>query len=96
MGSLTGSIVSAILMFFVNYEIKNGTWVAGLPAFLQNIFNFPMLVYAIVLIIVIMFRPKGIFGDYEFSLRNFAGDIKQKRMQRAALKMASKEAGKNG
>ena len=27
-----------------------------------------MLVYAVVLIIIIMFRPKGIFGSYEFSL----------------------------
>jgi branched-chain amino acid transport system permease protein len=96
MGSLPGSIVSAVLMFFVNYEIKNGTWVASLPAFLQNVFNFPMLVYAIVLIIVIMFRPKGIFGAYEFSLRNFAGNMKQKRAQRLALKMSGKEAGKNG
>ena len=34
-----------------------------------------MLVYAIILIIVIMFRPKGIFGTYELSLRNFVSRI---------------------
>ncbi len=91
MGSLTGSIVSAIIMFIANYQIKNGTWVAVLPGFLQNIFLFPMLVYAIILVIVILFRPKGIFGTYEFSLRNFVGDIKQGRKERLAHKAEKKE-----
>ena len=92
MGSLTGSIVAAIIMFLVNYEIKNGVWVKLLPMWLQNVFAFPMLVYAIVLIIVIMFRPKGIFGTYELSLRNFFSDIKKQRQNRLAQKQESKEA----
>ena len=54
-------------MFFLNYQIKNGAWVKALPGFVQNVFEYPMLVYSIILIIVIMFRPKGIFGTYEFS-----------------------------
>jgi len=92
MGSLTGSIVAAIVMFMVNYQIKNGLWVKVLPMWLQNVFAFPMLVYAIVLIIVIMFRPKGIFGTYELSLRNFFSDIKQQRLRRQRQKQNSKEA----
>ena len=92
MGSLTGSIVSAIIMFFVNYQIKNGLWVKVLPMWMQNVFAFPMLVYAIVLVIVIMFRPKGIFGTYELSLRNFFSDIKKQRQNRLAQKQESKEA----
>ncbi len=96
MGSLTGSIVAAVIMFVVNYQIKNGVWVQHLPMWLQNIFNFPMLVYAIILIIVIMFRPKGIFGTYELSLRNFFSDIKKKRQNRLAQKEESKEALSNG
>lgn len=96
MGSLTGSIVAAVIMFFVNYQIKNGVWVQQLPAWLQNVFNFPMLVYAIILIIVIMFRPKGIFGTYELSLRNFISDIKRNRQQRLAQKQAQKEVRGNG
>ena len=92
MGSLTGSIVAAIIMFFVNYQIKNGLWVKLLPMWMQNIFAFPMLVYAIVLVIVIMFRPKGIFGTYELSLRNFFSDIKRQRQNRLAQKQESKEA----
>ncbi len=92
MGSLTGSIVSAIIMFFINYQIKNGMWVKLLPLWLQNVFAFPMLVYAIILVIVIMFRPKGIFGTYELSLRNFFYDIKKQRQKRLAQKQESKEA----
>jgi len=95
MGSLTGSIVAAVIMFFVNYQIKNGVWVALLPPWLQNIFSFPMLVYAVILIIVIMFRPKGIFGTYELSLRNFFSDRKARRQNRLALKQESKEALRN-
>ncbi len=96
MGSLTGSIVAAVIMFFVNYQIKNGVWVKLLPLWLQNIFGFPMLVYAVILIIVIMFRPKGIFGSYELSLRNFFSDIKQQRQNRRMQKLESKEALRNG
>ena len=92
MGSLTGSIVAAIIMFLVNYQIKNGVWVKLLPMWLQNIFAFPMLVYAVILIIVIMFRPKGIFGTYELSLRNFFSDMKRQRQNRLAQKQESKEA----
>ncbi|HPF86823.1 MAG TPA: branched-chain amino acid ABC transporter permease [Candidatus Limiplasma sp.] len=69
MGSLTGSIIAAVAMYMLNYEIKNGKWVSYMPQFLQNLFAFPMLIYAIVLMAVIMFKPYGILGTYEFSLR---------------------------
>ena len=92
MGSLTGSVVSAIIMFFVNYEIKNGLWVKSLPGFLGGIFAYPMLVYAIILIIVIMFRPRGIFGTYELSPLNFVRDIKEQRAKKALQKADNKEA----
>lgn len=68
MGSLTGSVIAAVLMFLLNYTIKNGAWVSALPTFLQNVFTYPMLVYSVALIIVIMFRPRGIMGSREFSL----------------------------
>jgi branched-chain amino acid transport system permease protein len=69
MGSLTGSIIAAIAMYMLNYEIKNGAWVAAMPNFLQSLFAFPMLIYALVLTAVIMFKPYGMLGTYEFSLR---------------------------
>lgn len=68
MGSLTGSIIAAVGMFLLNYTIKNGAWVTALPGFLQGIFAYPMLVYSIALIIIIMVRPRGIMGDKEFAL----------------------------
>lgn len=68
MGSMTGSVIAAIGMFLLNYTIKNGTWVSALPGFLKNIFTYPMLVYSVALVIVIMFRPKGIMGSKEFAL----------------------------
>jgi len=92
MGSLTGSIFAAIVMFFVNYEIKNGIWVKSLTGFLGGMFAYPMLVYAIILIIVIMFRPKGIFGTYEFSLINLSRDLRNRRAQRALQKADKKGA----
>ena len=93
MGSITGSVVAAVIMFLVNYQIKNGAWVALLPASVQGVFQYPMLVYAILLIIIIVFRPKGIFGAYEFSLRNLPADLKASRARKAAEKAERKEAG---
>ena len=68
MGSLTGSVIAAVVLFLLNYTIKNGAWVSALPALLQNVFTYPMLVYSIALVIVIMFRPRGIMGSREFAL----------------------------
>lgn len=68
MGSLTGSVIAAVVLFLLNYTIKNGAWVSALPALLQNVFTYPMLVYSIALVIVIMFRPRGIMGSKEFAL----------------------------
>ena len=96
MGSLTGSAVAAAIMFFVNYQIKNGSWVELLPASVRGVFEYPMLVYALILIIVIMFRPKGIFGSYEFSLQNLIPDIKRAVDQRRMAMQERKEASANG
>ena len=96
MGSLTGSVVAATSMFFVNYQIKNGAWVEHLPASVSGVFEYPMLVYALVLIIVILFRPKGIFGSYEFSLQNLIPDIRRARERRKAAKAERKEAQAHG
>jgi len=95
MGSLTGSIISAIIMFILNYQIKNGLWVKSLTGFLGGMFAYPMLVYAIILIVVIMFRPRGIFGTYEFSLLNISRDIKNYRAKKALQKAGKKEADAN-
>ena len=90
MGSLTGSIFSAVIMYVLNYQIKNGAWVSALPGFLQGVFTYPMLVYALVLVVIIIFRPKGIFGSYEFSLTGLASSLAAKL--RGSKESAAKEA----
>ena len=90
MGSLTGSIFSAVIMYVLNYQIKNGAWVSALPGFLQGVLTYPMLVYALVLVVIIIFRPKGIFGSYEFSLTGLASSLAAKL--RGSKKSAAKEA----
>ncbi len=90
MGSMTGSVISAIGMFLLNYTIKNGNWVNGLPDYLKNVFTYPMLVYSIALVIVILFRPKGIMGDKELSLY---GILKMPGKIAAGLKKKCNEGG---
>ena len=96
MGSITGSVVAAVIMFLVNYQIKNGSWVTALPASVQGVFEYPMLVYAIVLIVVILFRPKGIFGTYEFSLMNLRRDVKASLARKSAERAERKGVKSHG
>ena len=55
MGSLTGSIVSAIGLTI-------------LPELLRAFSSYRMLVYSVALVLIMIFRPQGIFGNWEFSL----------------------------
>ncbi len=55
MGSLTGSIVSAVGLTI-------------LPELLRAFSAYRMLVYSVVLVLVMVFRPQGLFGNWEFSL----------------------------
>lgn len=55
LGSLTGSILSAIVL-------------TTLPELLRGFAQYRLLVYSLVLIIMMIFRPQGIFGRSEFSL----------------------------
>jgi branched-chain amino acid transport system permease protein len=89
MGSMTGSVLAAVAMYLLNYEIKNGAWVSAMPAFLQSLFAFPMLIYAIVLLVVIVFRPRGLLGNYEFSPSRLL-------FGRGGPRLNAKEAEKNG
>lgn len=93
MGSMTGSVIAAIGMFLLNYTIKNGAWVSTLPGFLKNIFTYPMLVYSIALVIVILFRPRGIMGSREFALCDIV-KIPAKIKEHQRQKTAGKEEGK--
>ena len=63
-GSFTGSIVAAILL-------------TVLPEVLREFADYRMLVYSILLVVMMIFKPSGIFGRYEFSLVNTPKDIKR-------------------
>lgn len=54
MGSMTGSIVTAIALSI-------------LPELLRAFSTYRMLLYSVILIIMMIFRPTGLFGSYEFS-----------------------------
>lgn len=54
-GSLTGSIIGAAFL-------------SSLPEVMRQFANYRMLAYSIVLVMVMIFKPSGIFGTYEFSL----------------------------
>ena len=55
LGSFTGSVVSAIAL-------------TSLPELLRQFSDYRMLVYSIVLILVMIFKPSGLMGTKEFSL----------------------------
>ena len=55
MGSMTGSVISAIGLTI-------------LPEALRAFADYRMLAYSVALVLVMIFRPQGIFGSWEFSL----------------------------
>ena len=55
MGSMLGSVVSATVL-------------TAIPELLRAFSEYRMLVYSILLIIVMIFKPSGLFGQYDFSL----------------------------
>ena len=57
MGSFTGSIISAIVLTI-------------LPEFLRSFADYRMIIYSLVLILMMIFRPTGLLGRKEFSLTN--------------------------
>lgn len=66
MGSLTGSIVAALGL-------------TALPQILSDFSNYRMLLYSILLIIIMLFKPSGLFGTHEFSITAISGFFKNKK-----------------
>ncbi len=60
-GSISGTVVTAIIL-------------GVLDVILQNFGTLRMVIYALVLIIVMIFRPKGLLGTTEFSLQKLLFD----------------------
>ncbi len=70
LGSFTGSIVSAIVLGIINIILA-----------LLNISDIMMILYSIILILLMIFRPSGLLGQYEFSFKAF----KRKKKQKAVI-----------
>ncbi|MDX9872982.1 MAG: branched-chain amino acid ABC transporter permease [Clostridia bacterium] len=64
MSSLTGSVIAAVALSII-------------PEILRAFSEYRMLVYSVLLIIMMIFRPIGLCGRYEFSLRQFLIDLPQ-------------------
>ncbi len=58
MGSITGSITSAILLTFISAAL------ASYP-------EWRMVIYSLLLIVLMIYRPQGLFGNKELSLKAF-------------------------
>jgi len=65
MGSLTGSVIAAVLL-------------TALPEALREFSSYRMLVYSVALILVMIFKPTGLLGSYEFSISRFLHRLKSK------------------
>ena len=58
LGSLSGSVIAAILLALIS-------------TYLQSFPELRMVIYAILLIVIMLFRPQGIMGSKELSLTVF-------------------------
>lgn len=61
-GSLTGSVIGAVFL-------------SSLPELMRQFATYRMLVYSVVLVLVMIFKPGGIFGTWEFSLTRALGSL---------------------
>ena len=57
MGSMLGSVISAIVL-------------TALPEMLRSFSDYRMVVYSLALVLMMLFRPKGLMGTYDFSMGN--------------------------
>ncbi|MDE6357002.1 MAG: branched-chain amino acid ABC transporter permease [Eubacteriales bacterium] len=55
MGSMTGSIIATIVL-------------VAIPELLSEFSQYRMLIYSLLLILIMIFKPSGLLGKYEFSL----------------------------
>lgn len=92
MGSMLGSVVSAAVL-------------TALPEALRVFSDWRMIAYALLLILVMIFKPSGLMGQYDFSMKRslealLNGDLihkwKARAQKRRALQAKKKEGKANG
>ncbi|MCL2852001.1 MAG: branched-chain amino acid ABC transporter permease [Defluviitaleaceae bacterium] len=77
LGSMFGSVVAAAVLTF-------------LPFVLQPLADYRMIIYSLMLIIVMIFKPSGLMGSYDFSLSRILEKVIGK-----ALSLGRDKGGKN-
>ena len=65
MGSITGSVISASVL-------------TVLPEVLRGFDQYRMLLYSVILIVVMLFKPSGLLGRYEISIPGLAVKLKNR------------------
>ncbi len=65
MGSIVGSVISAAVL-------------TVLPELLRSFSEYRMVVYSLLLVVVMIFKPSGLMGKYELSLSKMFGDLFKK------------------
>jgi len=60
MGSMMGSVIGAVVL-------------TSLPLLMQELNEFRLIIYALLLILVMIFKPSGLMGTYDFSLSHLIG-----------------------
>jgi branched-chain amino acid transport system permease protein len=73
MGSITGSILAAVILTI-------------LPQLLSSYESYRMLIYSVLLIAIMIFKPSGLLGVSEFSMDNFVGICKSKIKSKGLIK----------
>ena len=79
MGSMLGSILSATVLTI-------------LPELLRSFSDYRMVVYSLALVIMMIFRPKGLLGSYDFSLSRTLEAVLNRIFRPNLVKKSKKEA----
>lgn len=77
MGSMLGSVVSATVLTI-------------LPELLRSVDDLRMVAYSLALVVMMIFRPKGLFGSYDFSMSR----LLERFMSRIANQNGEKPSGR--
>lgn len=67
--SLTGSVISAFSLNLLP-EILRGIYIFG-----KSLQEYRVIIYCILIIVILNFRPAGIFGEYELNLRKLKNKL---------------------
>jgi branched-chain amino acid transport system permease protein len=82
LGSMIGSVISAIALTL-------------LPEMLRGFSEYRMVIYSLLLVIVMIFKPSGLFGKYDFSFGNSLDKIFT-GIRKAVLRKKNKKNTKGG